>query len=138
MRSTVDLTLQVSPRQLSTTAMSLESRCLQFHEVACTGSKPPAKEIATLRKFLHKNQQQRFTDKAVARLFDTIHLYAGKQDVSSDLKESLLEDALKLPHTVFSTKQKMKMLKMLEDLRGKDAKCWSPRRNDLLFPPLRD
>mmetsp|Transcript_18141 Transcript_18141/g.43875 ORF Transcript_18141/g.43875 Transcript_18141/m.43875 type:complete len:197 (-) Transcript_18141:37-627(-) len=103
--------------------MSLDDRCQQFHEAALgTGkSKAPPKEIATLRKFLHKNQDQRFSDKATARLFDTIQVYVvqkASEEVSVDLKEGLLEDSLKMPFTVFSTKQKQKMIKWLEDLRG--------------------
>ncbi len=100
--------------------MSLEQRCQQFHEAALGigKSKGPLKEIATLRKFLHKNQDQRFTDKGVSRLFDTIQLYIHKQDLDFEHKESLLEDALKMPFTVFSTKQKKSMIKWLEALRG--------------------
>jgi len=93
----------------------LEDRCSQFHEAALgTGkSKGAAKEIATLRKFLHKNQNQRFTEKAAARLFDTIAIYASHDDAVE-----LLEDALKMPFTVFSTKHKTKMLKWVEERRG--------------------
>jgi hypothetical protein len=103
--------------------MSLDDRCQQFHEAALgTGkSKPAAREIATLRKFLHRNQDQRFSDKATARLFDTIQVYVVQKtsdEVDVDLKEGLLEDSLKMPFTVFSTKQKQKMLKWLEDVRG--------------------
>ena len=90
----------------------IEDRCAQFHEAA-TGSgksKGAAKEIATLRKFLFRNQTQRFSDKASARLIDTIAIYAHQED-----GEGLLDDALKMPFTVFSTKQKSKMLKWMED-----------------------
>jgi hypothetical protein len=74
------------------------------------------KEIATLRKLLHKNQDQRFTDKVVGRLFDAIQLYIAAKDdvVDRDLKEALLEDASKTPFTISSTKQKNSMLKWLE------------------------
>jgi len=100
--------------------MSLDDRCQQFHEAALgTGkSKGPEKEIATLRKFLHKNQNQRFTEKGVSRLFDTIQIYVNKDELEKEIKEALLEDSLKMPFTVFSTKQKKTMLKWLEDLRG--------------------
>jgi hypothetical protein len=52
----------------------LEARCVQFHEAALvTGKNKGAdKDIVTLKRFLHKNQTQHFTDKAVARLMDTI------------------------------------------------------------------
>jgi Eukaryotic elongation factor 5A hypusine, DNA-binding OB fold len=126
-------------RSKETATMSgLEDRCIQFHEAAMgTGkSKGPAKEIATLRKFLHKNQTQRFTDKATSRLFDTIQIYCTggatkKADVAAagqwisvalEDREGLLEDALKMPFTVFATKQKKAMLKWIEDLRGERDK----------------
>lgn len=102
----------------------LEDRCVTFHEAAMgTGkSKGPVKEIATLRKFLHKNQTQRFTDKATSRLFDTIQIYAtnkgGEMQLSLEDREGLLEDALKMPFTVFTTKQKKTMLKWIEEIRG--------------------
>jgi hypothetical protein len=100
--------------------MSLEQRCQQFHEAALgvSKSKGPPKEVATLRKFLHKNQDQRFTDKGVSRLFDTIQLYVHKESLDLESKEGLLEDALKMPFTVFTTKQKKSMIKWLEALRG--------------------
>ena len=103
----------------------LEQRCLQFHEAALgTGkSKGDMKEIATLRRFLHKNQQQRFTDKATSRLFDTIQIYIAKRQLEDDenfseAQESLLDDALKMPFTVFTTKQKKTMMKWLGEIRG--------------------
>lgn len=103
--------------------MSLDDRCQQFHEAALgTGkSKGAVKEIATLRKFLHKNQNQRFTDKGVSRVFDTIQLYVNRNDLDKEIKEGLLEDSLKMPFTVFSTKQKGTMIKWLECLRGNQA-----------------
>ena len=116
----------------------LEDRCIQFHEAAMgTGkSKGTAKEIATLRKFLYKNQTQRFTDKATSRLFDSIQIYcttgndaknpnsSSNKTVSPSLedREGLLEDALKMPFTVFSTKQKKTMLKWIEEVRGERSK----------------
>lgn len=134
----------------------LEDRCLQFHEAALgTGkSKGPVKEIATLRKFLHKNQTQRFTDKATSRLFDTIQIYCTSSSSSSSSKtdssekksnkndtknmtiiipaedkEGLLEDALKMPFTVFTTKQKKTMLKWIEDIRGSTTSSSSGNNN---------
>jgi hypothetical protein len=100
--------------------MSLDGRCQQFHEAALgTGkSKGAVKEVMTLQKFLHKNQNQRFNDKAVSRVFDTIQIYVNKDDLDEEIKEELLEDSLKMPFTVFSTKQKKTMIKWLEDLRG--------------------
>lgn len=115
---------------------------MQFHEAAMgTGkSKGPSKEIATLRKFLHKNQTQRFTDKAASRLFDTIQIYCVDKSksstdsqkesgvsISSEDREGLLEDALKMPFTVFTTKQKKTMLKWMEDVRGEIG--FSPETN---------
>lgn len=139
-RGARELSSKCSTRRSSSAtipAMSgLEDRCTQFHEAAMgTGkSKGPAKEIATLRKFLHKNQTQRFTDKAASRLFDTIQIYCTDKSKEGDNnqaasannnvptiedREGLLEDALKMPFTVFTTKQKKTMLKWIEDIRGK-------------------
>mmetsp|Transcript_2810 Transcript_2810/g.7879 ORF Transcript_2810/g.7879 Transcript_2810/m.7879 type:complete len:189 (+) Transcript_2810:50-616(+) len=103
--------------------MSLDQRCQQFHEAALgTGkSKGAVKEIATLRKFLHKNQSQTFTDRSVKRLFDTIQIYWKSETVDRDTKEALLEDALKMPFSLFSAKQKNSMLKGLEELRVPDC-----------------
>ncbi len=90
----------------------------QFHEAALGlgKSKGAAKEIATLRKFLYRNQTQRFSDKASARLIDAIVIYAHHED-----GEGLLDDALKMPFTVFSTKQKSKMLKWMEERKKQDS-----------------
>jgi Eukaryotic elongation factor 5A hypusine, DNA-binding OB fold len=112
--------------------MSLDDRCQQFHEAALgTGkSKGAVKEVTTLRKFLHKNQSQRFTDKGVNRLFDTIQLYVNKDDVDKEIKEGLLEDSLKMPFTVFSTKQKKIMINWLEDLRGTQQRSTSAGDNN--------
>lgn len=121
------------PTQRGRAHMSLDQRCQQFHEVALAitsanavdgqreianrnKSKAP-KEVSTLRKFLHRNQDQRFTDRAICRLFDTIQLYYHSSQVDQDSKEGLLEDSLKMPFTLFSAKQKQTMLKWLEDLR---------------------
>lgn len=108
------------PPELPFSTMSLEQRCQQFHEAALGVGKTKGaeREIGTLRKFLHKNQDQRFTDKGVSRLFDTIQLYVHKEKLDKTVREGLLEDALKMPFTVFNTKQKKSMLKWLEALRG--------------------
>lgn len=128
---------------------SQEHRCQQFHDVAMGIVKVKGsilKEITTLRKFLHNNQDYRFTDKAVSRLYDTMQIYCcgstssnsndtlvfsdNKNEtdnkkkttimmIDDEIKESLLEDALKMPFSVFNTKQKQKMLKWLEDIRKK-------------------
>ena len=45
-----------------------------------------------LRKFLHRNQNQRFTDKATARLLDTIQIYVKASDLARDDVDGLLED----------------------------------------------
>ena len=107
----------------------IDQRCIQFYEgaVGISKSKGILKEISTLRKFLFKNQEQRFTDKAVSRLFDTIQVYCAKENTEIDThenreklrkaQEDLLEDALKMPFNVFSTKYKQKMMKRLEEMR---------------------
>jgi Eukaryotic elongation factor 5A hypusine, DNA-binding OB fold len=103
--------------------MSLEQRCQLFHDAALGvgRSKGEIREIGTLRKFMHNNQGQRFTDKGVSRLFDTIQIYVHKEGLDKSVREGLVEDALKMPFTVFSTKQKKSMLKWLEALRGSTA-----------------
>eukprot|EP00040_Diaphanoeca_grandis_P023363 m.127014 g.127014 ORF g.127014 m.127014 type:complete len:183 (+) comp29240_c0_seq1:304-852(+) len=100
--------------------MSLEDRVLQFHEAAIGSgkSKSVSKEVATLRKFIHRNQTQRFTDKAVARLVDTVALHVKNEGLPAEEKEGLLGDALKMPFTVFGTKQKKQMLRWLEAIQG--------------------
>jgi hypothetical protein len=77
---------------------------------------------------LHRNQTQRFSDKASSRLFDTISIYASHED-----GEGLLEDALKLPFTVFSTKQKSKFIKWMEDKRGASDGIPGEKRAQLLL-----
>jgi hypothetical protein len=123
---------------------SLDQRCQQFHDVAMGLTKSKGgvkKEMMTLRRFLHNNQEQRFTEKAISRLYDTIQIYCcygsitnGNSTALSSLtapgngvvvtvvvedewKEELLEDALKMPFTMFNTKQKQKMIKWLEEIR---------------------
>jgi len=124
----------------------MEERCIQFHEDAMraygldeeggttstTSTKKinVSKQVATLRKFLHNNQHQRFPDKATIRLFATIQIYTSSTSVpkektttsavlTDDDKEALLEDALKMPFTVFGTKQKKTFLKRLEEVRSR-------------------
>jgi len=47
--------------------MSLDQRCQQFHDAALgvAKSKGAQKEIATLRKFLHKNQVNENDDEVI-------------------------------------------------------------------------
>eukprot|EP00041_Stephanoeca_diplocostata_P034462 m.1178348 g.1178348 ORF g.1178348 m.1178348 type:complete len:191 (-) comp24526_c0_seq4:4449-5021(-) len=103
--------------------MSLDDRVAVFHDAATNKgkSKGPAKEVATLRKFIHKNQDQRFSDKATARLVDTISCWIRNDVVPKDAKEDLLGDALKMPFTVFGTKQKKQFLKWLHEITGETS-----------------
>jgi hypothetical protein len=52
-------------------------------------------------------------------------------DVANEIKEGLLEDSLKMPFTVFSTKQKKTMIKWLEDLRGTPLNQSQPNNREL-------
>ena len=145
----LSLTAVVAEDSIDIRIMSgLEARCTQFHDAAMgTGkTKGDIREMTTLRKFLHKNQEQRFTDKATSRLFDTIQIYCNSSSSRSssssndktqgaskqgevpqgtverekykEAQEGLLEDALMMPFTVFTTKNKKVMMRWLEDLRG--------------------
>eukprot|EP00389_Voromonas_pontica_P007230 GDKH01010901.1.p1 GENE.GDKH01010901.1~~GDKH01010901.1.p1 ORF type:complete len:182 (+),score=14.53 GDKH01010901.1:114-659(+) len=101
----------------------MDARCTQFHVDA---QKPltsaTAKEIAKLKKFLFKNQDFKFTDSDQSQLFSAIQChvtaYAGA-DESNNQSVGLLEDALKMPFNVFSTRQKKTFLKWLNKATGK-------------------
>ncbi|KAL6062916.1 eIF-5a domain-containing protein [Balamuthia mandrillaris] len=112
----------------------MDKRVQQFHTDALKGkhAKTP-KEIATLRRFLFKNQNHRFGENEKTRLFSAVQTYysmyqsssapsaaAKKEDSGGENPVvGLLEDALKMPFTVFSTKHKKTMLKWYTELTGK-------------------
>ncbi|KAI8817684.1 uncharacterized protein EV422DRAFT_211899 [Fimicolochytrium jonesii] len=121
----------------------MEERVRQYHaeasgflpagpsgEPSTTTPYNPVKVLRAMnayRKFIHKNQDFRFTDKDKARLFGAVQAYftywdrsqnvAG--DVPGEQKPSslpLIEDALKVPF--FTTKQKSTMLKWYEEVHS--------------------
>eukprot|EP01132_Coremiostelium_polycephalum_P002411 gene2411-2978_t len=109
--------------------MSIEARVKQFYDEAVKGpSSKSLKEINTLRKFIHNNQNYDFHEKEKAKLFSTIELYFSHFDRKSNNdndsnhdEESkkisalpLIEDALKVP--LFTTKQKKSLLKWYEEI----------------------
>lgn len=115
----------------------MEERVKQFQLVAeamPTGEKLK-KEISTLRRFLYRNQDYRFTDKDRTRLLMTLSLHNSNSEShkasegSSDGEESLiyklLSDALKMPQNVFSSNQKQSLLKIysaLHEKKGQESK----------------
>lgn len=113
----------------------MEERVRQFNEDARkstmqTANKGKAiKEIERLRRFLHTNQNFRFTEADKNNLYSAIEAYRSMFSSPSTWQGlgtsspalPLLEDALKLPFTVFTTKQKQKFLKWYDELNAKEA-----------------
>jgi hypothetical protein len=140
----------------------MEERVAQF-QAAAEARLPPAKlakEVATLQRFLHRNQDHRFTEREKAKLFTAIQAHYANPAASSGAPKlgravaaeapatalhaaaavaaartdaadadaegsgngplvlGLIEDALKMPFTVFSTAQKLQLLKWLDTLQG--------------------
>ena len=106
----------------------MEERVAEFQTQA-EGKLPPeklAKEIATLRRFLYKNQNHRFTEREKSKLMTALSAHWSNQTAHVTLTPSgealiygLLDDALKMPFTVFSTAQKQQMLKWFFSLQEK-------------------
>ncbi|KAI9031591.1 hypothetical protein CLU79DRAFT_729262 [Phycomyces nitens] len=103
----------------------MEQRIQQFHDDTKTIPKPPTaktvKQMNTLKKFLFKNQDYRFSDKEKNKLFACIEAYFTCFDRSIDSQSlsafPLIEDALKVP--CFTTKQKMQLLKWHQEILAK-------------------
>ena len=107
----------------------MDARCEKFNEAAKsfstsnTGGPKLKKEIATLRKFLLKNQEQRLTDKAQNNLFDAIrthvahakNIHEEHPDAITDAYE-LVKDALSMPFTILTTKHKKVLYKLHNEL----------------------
>ncbi len=92
----------------------MEACCEQFYT---DSKKLKQNEIQRLKKFLYKNQNYKFKDNEKTKLFNSIEFYVSSCKEKTELKDhvfSLLEDALAMPFTVFSTSQKNKMLKWFE------------------------
>ncbi|KAF6260045.1 hypothetical protein COO60DRAFT_929727 [Scenedesmus sp. NREL 46B-D3] len=107
--------------------MSMEARSEQFHtDAQRIKDKNTAKDIDKLRKFLFKNQSYRFTDREQSHLFQAIQLYVTMYTNNPEPDSpalNLVEDALKMPFTVFTTSQKKSMLKWLDRLNRSEAEA---------------
>jgi hypothetical protein len=105
----------------------MEDRVAQFQEAAekRLAGAPLAREIGTLRKFLYKNQEYRFTDREKTKLFTAVAAHWSNaaaiepDKTGQSLISGLIDDCLKMPFTVFSTSQKSTMLKWHYALLGK-------------------
>ncbi|CAO3658859.1 unnamed protein product [Rhizopus stolonifer] len=103
----------------------MEQRIQQFHHDTKAIPKPPTaktlKQMNTLKKFIFKNQDFRFSDKEKNKLFACIEAYFTVFDRSELTEQSafpLIEDALKVP--CFTTKQKSQLLKWYDEILGKE------------------
>ncbi|KNC98691.1 uncharacterized protein SPPG_06372 [Spizellomyces punctatus DAOM BR117] len=115
----------------------MEERVRQYHVEATSfvsaAVLPPKalKAMNGLRKFIHKNQDYRFSDKEKAKLFGAVEAYFTIFDRNSDRTNTnesdankptslpLIEDALKVP--LFTTKQKSTMLKWYDELHKEEG-----------------
>lgn len=107
----------------------MEERVKQFYTEASVGlSKKTPKEITTLRKFMFKNQEHRFTDSQKGKLYDSILIYSKMYNptASESPIHDLLADALKMPFTVFSTSQKKKLMKLYQDTTSATGSTATP------------
>ncbi|KAF1798626.1 hypothetical protein V8B55DRAFT_1523903 [Mucor lusitanicus] len=105
----------------------MEQRIQQFHDDTKTIPKPPTaktvKQMNTLKKFIFKNQDYRFSDKEKNKLFACIEAYftvfdrSGLTDKVSSFP--LIEDSLKVP--CFTTKQKSQLLKWYDEILAKEG-----------------
>ncbi|KAL9551792.1 hypothetical protein MBANPS3_004091 [Mucor bainieri] len=105
----------------------MEQRIQQFHDDTKTIPKPPTaktvKQMNTLKKFIFKNQDYRFSDKEKNKLFACIEAYftvfdrSGLTDKVSSFP--LIEDSLKVP--CFTTKQKGQLLKWYDEILAKEG-----------------
>ncbi len=84
------------------------------------------REISSLRRFLQKNQEHTFTEREKQKLFTAIQEHFSNPAAVAIFPGAeppvlaLIEDALKMPFSVFTTAHKQQMLKWLERLRGAD------------------
>ncbi|KAI9303139.1 hypothetical protein BJ944DRAFT_241715 [Cunninghamella echinulata] len=105
----------------------MEQRIQKFHDDTKTIANPPTaktvKQMLTLKKFIFKNQDYRFTDKEKNKLFACIEAYFSAFDRTTTTAENsisafpLIEDALKVP--CFTTKQKSQLLKWYDEILAK-------------------
>ncbi|KAK9729766.1 hypothetical protein K7432_000014 [Basidiobolus ranarum] len=111
----------------------MEDRVKQFHvdaqQVGNIALNKAVKGMNTLRKFIFKNQDYRFSDKEKNKLFGAIESYFHAFDRSETIQETafpLIEDALKVP--IFTTKQKSTMLKWYEEIVAKQNGDTGPKQ----------
>lgn len=102
-----------------------DDRARQFKEAADSKLKgdPLAKEITALRRFLFRNQDYRFTKSAQTNLYAAVrshHTNAAAFEASGGEAPilKLLDDALKMPFTVFTSAQKDRLLQLYWALLG--------------------
>lgn len=98
----------------------MDDRCREFQaaaEARLPGDKL-AREIASLRRFLFKNQGHRFTQGgqealrcAIAAHHANPAAHAASTPAGEPLVYGLLDDALKMPFTVFTTAHKQQFLR---------------------------
>ncbi|KAI8975464.1 hypothetical protein BDF20DRAFT_906765 [Mycotypha africana] len=104
----------------------MEQRIQQFHDDTKSIPNPPTaktlKQMNTLKKFIYKNQDYRFSDKEKNKLFACIETYFTVFDRSGLANNvsafPLIEDALKVP--CFTTKQKNQLLKWYDEILAKE------------------
>lgn len=97
----------------------MDERCSKF--AADAAQRPTdAKLIATLRKFLFRNQEQRLSAASQQALCDACVKHAAAVGANMDVAQSvgLIEDALAMPFNIFTTAHKKQLLKHLDRLRG--------------------
>ncbi|ORX95761.1 hypothetical protein K493DRAFT_407487 [Basidiobolus meristosporus CBS 931.73] len=102
----------------------MEERVKQFHvdaqQAGNIALNKALKGMNTLRKFIYKNQEYRFSDKEKNKLFGAIESYFhafDRSDASEETAFPLIEDSLKV--SIFTTKQKSAMLKWYEEIVAK-------------------
>eukprot|EP01098_Paradermamoeba_levis_P016254 TRINITY_DN866_c0_g1_i1.p1 TRINITY_DN866_c0_g1~~TRINITY_DN866_c0_g1_i1.p1 ORF type:complete len:154 (+),score=34.39 TRINITY_DN866_c0_g1_i1:606-1067(+) len=76
---------------------------------------------------MFKNQDYKFTENEKNKLFATVQTYYGLYNKQANkdnttLVVELLDDALKMPFSIFSTKHKKTLLKWHTELSGQDPK----------------
>jgi hypothetical protein len=95
----------------------MDERCSKF--AADAAQRPTdAKLIATLRKFLFRNQEQRLSAASQQALCDACVRHAAAAGADATSSTGLLEDALAMPFNIFTTGHKKQLLKHLDRLRG--------------------
>ncbi|CAO3632647.1 unnamed protein product [Cunninghamella blakesleeana] len=117
----------------------MEQRIQKFHNDTKTITTPPSaktiKQMTTLKKFIYKNQDYKFTDKEKNKLFACIEAYFSAFDRSTTTTSEntvsafpLIEDALKVP--CFTTKQKSQLLKWYDEILAKqEGGDTKPKKN---------